>query len=115
MLFIIFLSMAKNNNPDYRFNKLDIFLSFGGYLSRDNNSKKWKNKMTSLVLPECFLVIFCFRTLLCVALQNKLPVVFFPGPIYLLNNTSESHVVEFHFCRIIVTSVKRDRQLCKQY
>lgn len=45
--------MAKNNNPDYRFNKLDIFLSFGGYLSRDNNSKKWKNKMTSLVLPEC--------------------------------------------------------------
>lgn len=75
MLFIIFLSMAKNNNPDYRFNRLDIFLSLGGYLSRDNNSKKWKNKMTSLVLPECFLVIFCFRTLLCVALQNKLPVV----------------------------------------
>lgn len=75
MLFIIFLSMAKNNNPDYRFNKLDIFLRFGGYLSRDNNSKKWKNKMTSLGLPECSLVIFCFRTLLCVALQNKLPVV----------------------------------------
>lgn len=37
--------MAKNNNPDYRFNKLDIFLSFGGYIRlEDNNSKSGKTK-----------------------------------------------------------------------
>lgn len=40
MLFIIFLSMAKNNNPDYRFNKLDIFLSFGGSICLETTTVK---------------------------------------------------------------------------